>query len=128
MKRKKLFALGLVLLLAFTLVAPTFAETILTYSTSSSPVLTHKHVTHTGWYITGSQLTFSGSATKVTYRPYSSGDLVIRVSNAKTFDCDNLSGGNSYWGVLNANSIEYVDLYGNINAAGTSTHKGTASF
>jgi hypothetical protein len=118
----------LLLVLAITPIAKAHALTVIVSSTSEQVVLYNRPVNNTGWYISGTSINFTSPTTKVTYRPYSSGDLNIRVSNAKTFTATMISGGQSYWGILNANSITHVDLHANIDVAGGVTHKGSFTF
>ncbi len=128
MKRKKLFALGLVLLLTFTFVAPTFATTVWVSSIHETTVLSNQSVSHTGWYVSGTSITFSGMAEHVYYRAVAADGTNTPVSYFVDFYEGHVSGGASYFGILNANSIGKVNLTGKLDRSGTCSHKGTFTF
>lgn len=128
MKKRRRISLVLVFVLSMIIIIDTHAISVGVTSTSGQYVLYNKTVSNTGWSVTGTSLEFIDPTTKVTYRPYSAGDVVMRVSNAKTFTATQISGGQTYWQVLIDYSITHVNLRGNIDVAGGSLHKGTFTF
>ena len=123
MKLKKVLGAILVVALLLAFASPTFAYTAtrsISSSTTTSHIVVHNVArSYSSYSLSNASITTSGSATKLTVRPYKTDD-VTKVANATTYKAGSLSGGKPYWSgapsyiciMCNSDANDYVSVYG----------------